>query len=631
MLHVRAPCTGSRIINSDHFKMTSETGIPRDAVVASETLRFRGGRRPFLAKKRQVSYESGRPDDGADEGDREPQGWWTTRSQQIRDWLRSNPLHLGLDDLAVKVVLQMLREGDACSQNETSRQHKCWLHICIELSDVPGSPLGPEDKVTSEMEAGERTQNVPILEQSEQLASPETCENSLGNFVIPVLGHEVTFSEEMAGSGNNALPSPRDATTQTDLGTANQTSNTQDETDSPSFLSALGSSTRSSVSSLLVDEDEPSDIKDASSIRTNSSRRSSQSSHHQQQQQLQKQQAGKSKEKNEKTPSTSRRQNTERRSQRFRPSRVERRKTESDITSGTASGGKLRRAGTAALGANRISHEGANLLSMNLIERQEYLLKRKKEREQKLRDQQNQKESEECTHRPNTFTRKNSFPNIESVIKHDPAATWSESPTNRKRRDSGSKDKLVAVVADPPTEEIGEKKKVGAVVPRQKSVSRLLELAACKSALLDACKLDLMNRSNPESFIFADQADGSIAPDGFDGTDVEGDNQDSREEDLVDLKYRFANNSTADKGKIQLQDHAAFQLDSFYRKRDRGSAKPGVSLLMGRREDDYTEQVVAVLFDRSKFNEVDADEWMHKNVHRFPVGRRELIHQVRGG
>lgn len=88
----------------------------------------------------------------------------------------------------------------------------------------------------------------------------------------------------------------------------------------------------------------------------------------------------------------------------------------------------------------------------------------------------------------------------------------------------------------------------------------------------------------------------------------------------VELKYRFAPNSTDDKGKITLQDHNMFQLDSFYRKRDRGSAKLGVSLLMGRREDTHSEQVVSVVFDRSKFSEESANEWMNRNIHRFRLG-----------
>jgi hypothetical protein len=87
--------------------------------------------------------------------------------------------------------------------------------------------------------------------------------------------------------------------------------------------------------------------------------------------------------------------------------------------------------------------------------------------------------------------------------------------------------------------------------------------------------------------------------------------------------YRFAPNSTVHRGKIELQDYNDFALDSFYRKRDRGSSKPGVSLLMGRREDDGTEQVVAIIFDRTKFSEELASDWVSINLHRFPVGKRQ--------
>ncbi|GBG31373.1 Hypothetical Protein FCC1311_075972 [Hondaea fermentalgiana] len=384
--------------------MTSESAFPaQEAVVATDVLRFRGGRRPFLTKKRLGANNNAR--DGAEENERENHDWWSQRVTQVRDWLRSNPLHLGLDDMAVKTLQQMLREGDSLHVND-ARKLKCWLHICIELGDVPGSPLHHDDKIDSEIKARARLKDghrVSLLAPG----SPETCEDEdLAQPTIPTIGAEARLRleevEASSGRGNNATPSPRHAATQTEPG----------------------------------------------------------------------------------------------------------------------------------------------------------------------------READDTT---------------------------------------------------------TERKKIPLL--RQRSVSRMEELASCTSALLDACKLDLMNRANAETRFAA--GENEAKDQGNSGASSEGAADAAAHEASMipsareERKYRFANNSTADKGKVQVQDHADFQLDSFYRKRDRGSAKPGVSLLMGRREDDLTEQVVAVIFDRARFEEADADDWMHRNIHRFPVGRRELIDKAR--
>ena len=67
------------------------------------------------------------------------------------------------------------------------------------------------------------------------------------------------------------------------------------------------------------------------------------------------------------------------------------------------------------------------------------------------------------------------------------------------------------------------------------------------------------------------------------------------------------------KGKFIVQSPTKFAFDSFYRKRDKGTIKPGVTLLMARHEDTAREEPVAIFFNRSKFTEEEASQWWDQN------------------
>lgn len=82
----------------------------------------------------------------------------------------------------------------------------------------------------------------------------------------------------------------------------------------------------------------------------------------------------------------------------------------------------------------------------------------------------------------------------------------------------------------------------------------------------------------------------------------------------------FAKFGTTDrKGKHVIQDAMPFNIDTFFRKRDKNAGADGVSLLMARREDDHgTLEAIAVFFDRTKFTEQQAADWWRDNRIRFP-------------
>lgn len=75
--------------------------------------------------------------------------------------------------------------------------------------------------------------------------------------------------------------------------------------------------------------------------------------------------------------------------------------------------------------------------------------------------------------------------------------------------------------------------------------------------------------------------------------------------------------SSETKVRLVLQDASKFELSSMYRKTDRRAGRDGVALHVGRREDTLEEQVIAVLFDREKVTEEEAERWWENHQHRF--------------
>ncbi|KAG3119514.1 hypothetical protein PI124_g1191 [Phytophthora idaei] len=75
--------------------------------------------------------------------------------------------------------------------------------------------------------------------------------------------------------------------------------------------------------------------------------------------------------------------------------------------------------------------------------------------------------------------------------------------------------------------------------------------------------------------------------------------------------------SSETKVRLTLQDASKFELSTMYRKTDRRAGRDGVALHVGRREDTLEEQVIAVLFDREKVTEVEAELWWENHQHRF--------------
>lgn len=563
-----------------------------------DELRF-GGRRPFLVKKRTADTDAhapttdervqaqakARPQDEAgqqEQGgrqDREPESdadWWTLAVKRIELWLRCNPLHLGLEEEAVFLLQNVLRHGKkpGCSE---ARKRKCWLHIRVELTGVPGGPLSKDEEVH---EAGLMLAAAEAMKaEAEAKAKAQAQAEAEAKAKAKAEVEEVEAKVKAAAAAEAAA---KLKIALGDLPPANQ------EAEEPETSKSASSRSKSSKGTAKAP------VRPRPVLRRGAS---------------------------------------ERRASKFRgapaaartagpPGKLERRKTETDVRKALAP-----------------SHNSEPpLSSMTLMERQDFVLSRKLVKVERIRASQAEAEVAECTHKPSRFTRKNSFSNVESIVKlPHPGLSWSQSPTGRQRAafafGSASVPDAVSEAEEGAAPEQRDEEAAAAAAPRQrrnsltrrKSRLQLLQDTVGASSLLEACKQALQKISEPpatKAGADSKPEDGEGASAGAGGEPVQLPAVAAPTEESSKKAYKFSENSTPAKGKVQVQDYNNFQLDSFYRKRDRGSAKPGVSLLMGRRDDDFTEQVVAVIFDRSKFSQDGASTWLHTNLDRFPVGRR---------
>merc|ERR1712086_128759 len=84
------------------------------------------------------------------------------------------------------------------------------------------------------------------------------------------------------------------------------------------------------------------------------------------------------------------------------------------------------------------------------------------------------------------------------------------------------------------------------------------------------------------------------------------------------IGFTFATSGSTDyKGRFNIQPSGNFEMNSLYRKRDKGTMEGGVSLMVGIHEDSGHEEAVAAYFDRSKFTLDQAAEWWLTHQHRF--------------
>jgi hypothetical protein len=115
-----------------------------------------------------------------------------------------------------------------------------------------------------------------------------------------------------------------------------------------------------------------------------------------------------------------------------------------------------------------------------------------------------------------------------------------------------------------------------------------------------------------------DDADKEQMPHDDDGEDVTDDNHGEQTKDdgaQVSMKFDFSGSEA--KARLVLQDATLFELNSMYRKTDKKAGRDGIALQMGRREDTHEEQVVAVIFDKEKITQAEAQRWWDEHQHRF--------------
>lgn len=342
--------------------------------------------------------------------------------------------------------------------------------------------------------------------------------------------------------------------------------------------------------------------------------------------------------------------------------------TEQATTTTTANGKKIRPNSSAkgrsgAEGANNAAHAQAvvgaggdgdkSFAGLSMMERQAEWLKKKQDKMEAERLRQEEEKEKELTFQPKII-RRVTYTAGDKPGKETTAAAVPQRQLQRGESYNNSRKAADATVAAGPREKsIPKPPRAGGKVKRRKSqsvipqsVTQTIEIG---SDLLDSMKSELeasqasrrpskggLNEANGEEMEIDgdndDDEDGGGEQDDLVSTEKES-TEAGGAASLVDTAQAQPTKSWSDrptingrrvdfdsgdtKARLVLQDASRFDLTSMYRKTDKKAGRDGVALLMGRREDTFEEEVIAVLFDKEKVSELDAARWWLDHEHRF--------------
>ncbi|KAF0685152.1 Aste57867_22923 [Aphanomyces stellatus] len=308
-----------------------------------------------------------------------------------------------------------------------------------------------------------------------------------------------------------------------------------------------------------------------------------------------------------------------------------------------ASGGASARDGSARLGRPPSIPKDKSFSGMSMMERQAEWLRKKQEKVEAEEKRQRDEKEKELTFKPDLVKRRvsltmsdkpdekpkpavkqNSFnekklPSSESVTKaasfKEPKAPPADTPEKQRPVSRSLVEKPTKVAKAP---SFKKKKSASKGVDAKLEVtSHLLNSMKSELKASKAMKLDAADGGNDQ-----DQPNEEPKEDGDDGDDGGDDDNDDDDEtpllpEATTGEYKIDFSGMETKARLVLQDASLFELNSMYRKTDKGAGREGVALQMGRREDNHEEQVVAVIFDKEKISEGDAQKWWQDHKARF--------------
>lgn len=296
--------------------------------------------------------------------------------------------------------------------------------------------------------------------------------------------------------------------------------------------------------------------------------------------------------------------------------------------------------------------------ALSMAERQAEWLRKKQEKMVAERSRQEEEKEKELTFQPKIL-RRSTLSDKPTKDVTPASASIAQPPRVLQRSDTGGGGgnyprKLdIPGASEPPSKpSTGPKEKAIPRAPprsagrRKKSqgsvpVSQPIEIS---SDLLDSMKSELMVSISKRSSLSPTKAADIIENNddessAIEGTETATENPEateasSLEDQLLPLKSwsdqpmiggrRIDFDSSETKARLVLQDAAKFELSTMYRKTDKKAQRDGVALHMGRREDNFEEEVIAVLFDKEKVSELEAARWWCEHEHRFAQFMREL-------
>ncbi|EGZ26660.1 hypothetical protein PHYSODRAFT_471601 [Phytophthora sojae] len=261
------------------------------------------------------------------------------------------------------------------------------------------------------------------------------------------------------------------------------------------------------------------------------------------------------------------------------------------------------------LGVDTVTVEsiGKSFSGMSLLERQMEWLRKKHDKMEAERLRQAEESERELTFQPKlirriTYSGDRYFRDTPGVPK-----TFARSESSRRVGETGNGGALLKERTLPKVPRLSHHRR-----PKKKTP---LQSAAISQPVGVSCKLlDSMKSELQASLATTRASETEIAPAERSKPPVDAPAW-SAKPTIGGRRADFDSSET--KVRLTLQDASKFELSTMYRKTDRRAGRDGVALHVGRREDTLEEQVIAVLFDREKVTEEEAERWWANHQHRF--------------
>jgi len=544
---------------------------------------------------------------------KEPPGsktWWENRKILIEDWIRSNPLRLGVpNDGCIEAMQYSLKRGD----EQPNSRKKCWNHILLELQEIPDFQAGLAEQNAKANVTAESDQLVVEIFKMMARQSLDIDECSASSYYpSPRFTDEMPENDDLFESETVALTEETAGAT---LAAINENNNSNSNNHDSSNHSEANSEPVSQQQKIEQEKDKEDNDDNASRLSKNSRRISL----------VERQESWLANRQNKLYKQRKEQEEKMQKGFTFAPDMDKSKKT-------FQKGRTYRESSMAgAAGSGGASFEDLDVEN-SVVSTEKAPRQRSSQGRRPTLDRQSSNSS--------STSKAPKIPKLRRRSSGDSRGSdkgRSKSKSNIKKRASVESD--AQSIADEDTFALSRTQSIeyddDATVIDDATVTDIGATATENQAEEINDKRENNNEKVKDKENDSKESD-TIESEKKEETHTSGSDWGYQViEDFVDKKKyvpkEFYDTISGGRGHLKIRSGHDFQMRTMYRKRDRLTRDRGVSLLVGRTEKPpHDEKVITIMFDLETFTEYEAFNWWHENKRRF-ADQQSVIRRMRYG